>query len=250
MDASLYPMIFKRKSFHTFRSIERPLSSEELSALREAFAGFEPLIPDIRVGLRIVSTKEKPFKRDAEYCVLLYSEKKEGWLQNLGYLGQQLDLWLAANDIGCVWYGLGKTDLAQWDGLDFGIMLAIAKATPDSFRKDMFKAKRKPMDDLRSGEGYDEILNIARFAPSACNSQPWFVECHGSTLDIFREKTPKHHGIFPVAALRYFNQIDLGIFLCILELCLQNADIPFRRTLYPETENGNLLLNARYELTK
>ncbi len=250
MDASLYPMIFKRKSFHTFRSIDRPLSNEELSALREAFAGFAPLHPDIRVGLRIVSTEEKPFKRDAEYCVLLYSEKKEGWLQNLGYLGQQLDLWLAAQDIGCVWYGFGKADHAQWDGLDFGIMLAIAKATPDSFRKDMFKAKRKPMNELRNGEDFDEILKIVRFAPSACNSQPWFVECHNSTLDIFREKTPKHHGIFPVASLRYFNQIDLGIFLCILELCLQNAGIPFRRILLPELEEGGLLQNAHYEIMK
>ncbi len=250
MNASLYPLIFKRKSFHTFRSVERPITAQELSALREAFSGFAPLLPDIRVGLRIVPTAEKAFKRDAEYCVLLYSEKKVGWLQNLGYLGQQLDLWMAANDIGCVWYGFGKTDLAQWDGLEFGIMLAFSKVAPESFRKDMFKAKRKPLADLRSGEGFDEILNIARFAPSACNSQPWFVECSGSTLDVFREKTPKHHGLFPVAALRYFNQIDLGIFLCILELCLQNAEISFQRTLFPEPADGSLLRNARYEITK
>ena len=30
-------------------------------------------------------------KRGQEYCILFYSEKKENYLQNIGYLGEQLD---------------------------------------------------------------------------------------------------------------------------------------------------------------
>ena len=32
----------------------------------------------------------------------------------------------------------------------------------------------------------------------------------------------------------YYNQIDIGIFLCFLELCLENENIPYDKELYVE----------------
>jgi len=94
-DKTLYDMIFKRKSFHLFRNIgEERLSTEELTEIEDMYAGFVPLYTDIRTAIRIVPAEETTCKRGQEYCILLYSEKKPGYLQNIGYLGQQLDLWL------------------------------------------------------------------------------------------------------------------------------------------------------------
>ena len=120
--------------------------------------------------------EETTCKRGEEYCILLYSEKKDNYLQNIGYIGEQLDLYLASLDIGALWFGIGKIEETQYQGLDFVIMIAIAKMPRDKFRKDMFKSKRKQLVEIWSGECYQEIGNIIRFAPSACNTQPWKVE--------------------------------------------------------------------------
>ena len=122
----LYDMIFKRKSFHIFKGIGQ-LAAAELQGIREHYDTLVPLIPDIRTAMRIVPAGETTCKRGQEYCILLYSERKDGYLQNIGYLGQQLDLYLASRDIGSLWFGIGKVDEPQYDGLDFIIMFAIAK---------------------------------------------------------------------------------------------------------------------------
>ena len=43
-----------------------------------------------------------------EKVILLYSEEKENYLMNIGYLGEQLDLYLASLNIGSLWFGLNK----------------------------------------------------------------------------------------------------------------------------------------------
>ena len=74
MNTEFYPMIFKRKSFHLFRNAgSEKLTPEELKDIEAAYADFEPLYPDIRTAIRIVPAAKVNFKRDAEYCILLYS---------------------------------------------------------------------------------------------------------------------------------------------------------------------------------
>lgn len=46
-------------------------------------------------------------------------------------------------------------------------MIAIAKVdSEDKFRKDMFKRKRKNLEEIWNGDYYLDIANIARFAPN------------------------------------------------------------------------------------
>ena len=243
MDASSYQAIFKRKSFHLFRNTGTgTISRDELDEIRSVFEGFERLYPEIRTAIRIVPADRVNFKHDAEYCILLYSEKKENYLMNAGYLGEQLDLWLVLRSIGTLWFGIGKPDEAHYDGLDYVIMIAVRKIADASlFRKDMFQAKRKPLDEIWSGDTLG-VAEIARFAPSAVNSQPWFVRQEGRTLTVSRKSG--RHGIMPESAAAYFNRIDIGIFLCILEICLAEKGLPFTRELFPD------LGNARTELSK
>lgn len=230
-----YDMIFKRKSFHLFRGVGTDkLTQAELDGIEEAYRGFARLYPEIRTAIRIVPASRVNFKRDAEYCVLIYSEKKENYLMNAGYIGQQLDLYLVGQHIGSLWYGIGKPDEQTFDGLDYVIMLAIRKVNDDTkYRKDMFKAKRKPLAETWSGDD-PGVAEIARFAPSACNSQPWYVESRDGTLTVHRYKKPGKRGIMPAAAVPYFNRIDIGIYLCILEICLQKRGITYTRDLFPD----------------
>lgn len=248
MDNNLYDMIFKRKSFHLFRNIgEENITEEELKDIENTFNTFKPLVDDIKVKIKIVKDATT-CKRGQEYCILMYSEKKDNYLQNIGYLGEQLDLYLVSKNIGTLWFGIGKVEEKQIDGLDFVIMIAIAKVdSEEKFRKDMYKSKRKNVSEIWDGENYLDIANIVRFAPSACNTQPWFVESSDKELTVYRKSGKR--GIIPVSMLTHYNQIDIGIFLCFLELCLNKNNIKFDRTLYVEKDgNSENNLIATYRL--
>ena len=110
MNNIFYEMIFRRKSFHIFRNVgNEKISKDELNDIQSAYSDFTPLNPGIKTAIRIVPEKQTNCKRGGEYCVLLYSEKKDGYLQNIGYLGEQLDLYLVSRNIGTLWFGIGKT---------------------------------------------------------------------------------------------------------------------------------------------
>ena len=249
MEKDLYLMIFKRKSFHIFRDIGS-IDSHELQSIEEAYKTFTSLVSDIKTAIKIVPAEETTCKRGQEYCILLYSEKKENYLQNIGYIGEQLDLYLASLGIGALWFGIGKPDEPTYNGLDFVIMIAIAKVADDKFRKDMFKSKRKPIDEIWNGEHHREIGKIVRFTPSACNTQPWKVTAEEKSLTVYRYKKSGKRGIMPADKVAHYNCIDIGIFLCFLDLCLMENRIGFERELFTDNTKDDCeeVLTAKYTL--
>lgn len=250
MDNNLYDMIFKRKSFHLFRNIgDEKISDEELKDIENYFNTIKPLDQNIKTKIRIVK-EGASCHRGQEYCILFYSEKKDNYLQNIGYIGEQLDLYLVSKNIGTLWFGIGKVDEKQYEGLDFVIMIAISKIDKEEkFRKDMYKSKRKELDEIWNGDYYKDIANIVRFTPSACNTQPWKVEAKEKELDIYRYRKEGKRGIMPKDRVIYYNQIDIGIFLCFIELCLEHNGLTYKRELFieedHELENN---LTAKYEI--
>ena len=245
-------MIFKRKSFHLFRNIgNEHITDEEIKDIENQFSKFKPLIDDIKVKIKIVKDGVS-CKRGQEYCVLFYSEQKENYLQNIGYLGEQLDLYLVSKNIGTLWFGIGKVEEKQFEGLDFVIMIAISKVdSSEKFRKDMYKSKRKELDEIWFGDDYLDIANIVRFTPSACNTQPWKVEASENELKVFRYRKEGKRGIMPKNLVIYYNQIDIGIFLCFLEMSLDYHNIEYDRELYIEEDvNDDYNLAATYKIKK
>ena len=249
MEKELYSMIFKRKSFHIFRDIGS-INPDELQSIEEKYKNLTPLINGIQTAIRIVPADQTTCRRGQEYCILLYSEKKDNYLQNIGYIGEQLDLYLASLGIGALWFGIGKPDEPTYNGLDFVIMIAIAKVADDKFRKDMFKSKRKPIDEIWNGEHHREIGKIVRFTPSACNTQPWKVTAEEKSLAVYRYKKSGKRGIMPADKVAHYNRIDVGIFLCFLDLSLMKNDISFERELFTDNAKDDCeeVLTAKYTL--
>ncbi len=238
----LYPYIFKRKSFHLFRDNKtrtyykdfNSLSQNELDEIYKIFKSIKPLFDDIRVDIRIEKTSST---RGEEYSILFYSEKKDGYLANIGYIGEILDLKLVALNIGTLWYGIGKTN-DTYNGLSFITTMMIAKVPENVFRKDMFKSKRKALEEIYDGSIYKDILNIARFSPSSCNTQPWFVKENNNILEIYRYKKPGKRGIMPVERVVYQNLIDMGIFILFLSILFEYNNIKFTLKSYNDNENN------------
>lgn len=245
----MYKMIFKRKSFHQFPQTEENITEKELAKINEKITQLTPLVKDITVKVKIVPATEITNPRHAEYCLLFYSEKKDNYLTNIGYLGEQLDLYLPSLNIGTLWLGMSKPQELTYEGLDYVIMIAIKKVSEDMFRKNMFKSERKEITEIWQNYNYLEIANIVRFAPSACNSQPWFVESSEKELKVYRYKKPGKSGIMPEEKITYFNKIDIGIFLLVLEVCLKKHNFSYQRKTYVDNNTvEEMTLIAKYQL--
>lgn len=243
MDELLYQMIFKRKSFHIMKS-ELVISEDEINDIYKIFDSLKPLHKKIKVKIKIVNREETTCPR-GQYCILFYSENKEGYEANIGYIGEQLDLYLASKDIGVCWYGFGKTAIEDKE-LQFVMMMAIQKQEANEFRKDMFKSKRKSLDEIWLNDNYLEIANIVRFTPSSCNSQPWFIETDNKQLLVYRVKGKR--GMMPKDRVVFSNRIDMGIFCLMMELCLKHYQYQYQRHLYDDNEDIDKAKFARYEI--
>lgn len=229
----MYQMIYKRKSFHLFRNIgEQKISEEEMKEIHTICNEATPLCKDIKTKIKVVPADKTTCNRGEEYCILFYSERKDNYLQNIGYIGGQIELQLTNKDIGCLWFGIGKVEETEIDDMEFVIMIAIAKIDDaNKFRKDMFKSKRKAIEEIWQGNILQGVTEIVRYTPSSCNTQPWLVENEDNAYKIYRYKKPGKRGIMPIAKVTYYNKIDIGIFYLFFELCLEHQKKKYDREL-------------------
>jgi len=70
----------------------------------------------------------------------------------------------------------------------------------------------------------------------------------GNEIEVNRYRKSGKRGIMPAKAVAYYNRIDIGIFLCILEICLAEHELSAERELFVDAENHEYSLVARYSL--
>lgn len=245
MIAEYYKMIFKRKSFRRYDN-SFSITEEELNDINEKIKKLDSLMPNINIDCKIVPRNETTSKR-GEYCLLIYSEKKKHFLLNVGYMFEQLDLYLASKNIGVCWYGMGKVQEQEYNDKKYVIMMTLGKAEPDQFRKNYTKCKRKDTNESWIGNSKADVISeVIKYAPSACNSQPWKVYCKNNILKIYRTQNIK--SIIPKNKIAFYNSIDMGIFLYFVELTLLHNNISFNRSLTSENDKPDLIHIATYEL--
>lgn len=184
---TLSEMIYKRKSCRSFTG--KPVDPEMI----EKILSFDPqpLYPDIKVRMDIVG-------RDQVKClcpwttpqlIAVYSEEAEGYLENVGFLFQQLDLYLQTLGLGVCWLGLGRMNpkvASEVEGMKYIIMLAFGEPKGDRLRHDLKGFKRKPMEKITDKP--DPRLESARLAPSAVNSQPWYFTHGEDAIHVYCSK--------------------------------------------------------------
>ncbi|HZW49700.1 MAG TPA: nitroreductase family protein [Bacillota bacterium] len=240
-----YNMIFKRKSVRKFDAA-LSLKADELAKIKQEIEQLIPLVSEIKVGFEIVNRLYTTAKY-GEYCLLLYSENKPHYLLNAGYMLEQLDLFLTALDIGVCWYGLAKTKEMEKDGLDFVIMLAFGKSSPQDFRQDRSEFKRKSIYEIWQGEFDSDVKEAVRLAPSAMNTQSWRLISDSSQIKVCR--STRIRPFIPIDFLAHFSTIDLGICLCFLEIALQQKGYLYERKLIEEgNPQSGLVEIATYQI--
>ena len=208
---TLADMIPHRRSVRSYKA--EAIAPAVLDDLRAFMAGLVPLFPGAKVEGRIIPTAHGNFlqKWKTPHFVAIFSDGSDDGLMNAGFMFQQLDLYAQSLGLGTCWVGLGSLTEEESipEGMKLAVMMAIGlpEDVPERTAADF---KRKPVQELTDRP--DDRLEALRLAPSATNSQPWFVTHEGDTLHLYREELgrikQRTHG--------RMNKIDMGIGLCHL----------------------------------
>ena len=209
---NLTEMIYRRKSVRSFTN--ELVSDEILNKIEEFVASAKPLYPEIKVKMEIVPRNQVkcicPWT--TQQLITIFSEDKPGYLENAGFIFQQLDLYLQSIGIGACWLGMGTLtaddvfEKQRKDGLKYVMMMAFGYPKGKALRDGKTDFKRKPLGEISDLE--DERLEPARLAPSSVNSQPWYFAHEENVIHVYC----MHKGLLN-KTLGNTNQLDVGIAL-------------------------------------
>ena len=197
-------IIRKRKSIRKFDS--NPLDFHELEKIKAQLKQLTPLYPNIGYSINITDKTKGMFNIKAPHYLIFTSEDKSGYLENIGFVGQQMDLWLAENGLGSCWLGASKPE-EKTSPLSHVICIAFGKPA-EPLHRELSGFKRKALAEI--SEGDDPRLEAARLAPSGVNAQNWYFIADDGKIHCYRKKL----GALKALMFEKLSQIDLGIAVC------------------------------------
>lgn len=231
-------MIFRRRSVRSFE--ERPVSRDALDDLMTFISGVKRLTTDVRVQITLLDPADVTTvqKWDAPHVLALFSEEKPLWLENAGFMLQQVDLYLQSRGMGSCWVGLGypKEELTP-EGMKHVILMVFGYPRDVPERNDISQFKRKQLAEI--SDVADSRLESVRIAPSACNSQPWYFVHDGEQLHVYREELT----LLKKRTMNRMNQIDMGIALAHLYTTFGDS-FSFQRLDRPPEKEGYLYIGT------
>ena len=194
---NLEKQIYHRKSCRKYLEDEI-----DMDLIHEAMSKVKPL-NDVSYHYEIL-TPDKINNRarfSAPYYLALYTDKKENHI-NIGFIFEQLCLYLQSIGIGNCWVGLASP---KKKSPDFVITIAFGKS--NDCTRDISSFKRKKLDEI--SDFADERLIPAQLSPSAINAQPWYFKHSDEGFDVYQTK----QNIIKRQFIKKWNPIDVGIAL-------------------------------------
>jgi hypothetical protein len=204
----LAEMIYKRKAVRLYSAAAADIL-ENGTDLIEAL-GVRPLRDDIKVKVKVLRKGEVKNNR-SPYCLAFYSEEKPFHRENIGFIGQHIELELQSRGLGTCWWGMKKPkkDYKKTDGLSCIITMTAGLPQKDEPRIYPEGFIRKSASEITIGNtaAEDSLIEVVRIAPSAVNLQPWLMEKAGNNYN-FSIRPPKSMIEKLIKDMRY---IDMGI---------------------------------------
>ena len=198
-------IIRKRKSIRKYDQAK--LGESALDKVRAQIAVLKPLYPEIPYSVEIADKAKGVFGVTAPHYLVFRSQEQDGHFENIGFVGQQMDLFFSASGIGACWLGMAKPEDKNAAALPIVILMAFG--TPaEPLHRELSEFKRKTLAEM--SEGDDTRLEAARLAPSARNAQNWFFTAEDGKIRCYRKTLSPVTGMI----MNKFPQIDMGIALC------------------------------------
>ena len=220
-------IVRKRKSIRKY-DFTQP-NAAIFEKVHEQIQNATPLYPDIRYSIEITDKANGLVNVKAPYYLRFGSEEKEGAYENIGFLGQQLDLFFSGSGLGSCWLGMGKTAGKEENSMPYVISMAFGNPA-EPLHRDITEFKRKALAEISSGS--DERLEAARLAPSARNKQGWHFIAGEGKLHCYREKPGALLGSF----MNKLGAIDMGI--ALYHIASETHDFRFVSENTPDALNA------------
>lgn len=205
----LEEQIYLRKSCRKY--LDEPVN---LDLIDEFMSNVKPLNEDIKYRYEFLKQNEVSSKMHfkAPYYLAIYSEIKENYMVNAGFIFQQLCLYLQSQGIGSCWLGLGSPKMKD---SEFVILISFGKS--DDMTRTLDEFKRNNLSKI--SDEVDESLIPAQLAPSAMNSQPWYFKHTVDGFDVYQVK----QNIIKRQLLKRWNPIDMGIAISHMYIANENT---------------------------
>jgi hypothetical protein len=213
---SLEEQIYLRKSCRNYSD-----DVIDMNIIHDFMAKVKPLDDSIDYRYDILNADEVNIRTrwSAPYYLALYSEKKGNYMENIGFVFQQLSLYLQSIGIGSCWVGMASPKVKSDN-----FIITISFGRSDDITRDLSRFKRKSLMKISDME--DERLIPARLAPSAINSQPWYFKHVDGGFDVYQKK----QNILKRQVLKNWNPIDVGIALAHMYVANENTFEFYKKT--------------------
>ena len=213
---NLKEQIYIRKSCRNYLDDEI-----DMDVIHNYLSSVKPLNDDIEYSYKILPNEKVNIRTrwSAPYYLALFSEKKDNYLENIGFVFQQLSLYLQSIGIGSCWVGLASLKEKRDD-----FIIAISFGKSDKMTRQLSGFKRKSLLEISDFE--DERLIPAQLAPSAINSQPWYFKHTSLGFDVYQKK----QNILKRQVLKKWNPIDVGIALAHMYVANRDSFEFFKRS--------------------
>jgi len=226
-------IIRKRKSIRKYD--QSPLDDAALEKVLAQIGSVKPLFPDIRYSIEIVNKTKGMNNVKAPYFLLFRSEEKDGAYENIGYIGQQLDLFFSESGIGSCWLGAAKPEEKAESAMPHVVSMAFGKPA-EQLHRELSEFKRKPLAEI--SEGTDERLEAARLAPSAVNAQNWYFAAEDGKIRCYRKKSGSLLGFI----YNKLHCIDMGIALC--HIAVESDEFGYARETDAPERKGHVYMGT------
>ena len=217
---SLENQIYIRKSSRNYLDDEI-----DMTVIHEFMSNVKPLVEGVNYSYEILDADEVKVRAgwSSPYYLALYGDEKEYGLENLGFVFQQLSLYLQSIGIGSCWVGMASPKVKKDN---FVILMSFGKS--DMMTREKSEFKRRGLEEI--SDFADEKLIPAQLAPSAINSQPWYFKHDGEGFDVYQKK----QNILKRQVLKKWNPIDMGIALAHLYVSNQDTFEFYKKTSFDE----------------
>jgi nitroreductase len=212
---SIRETIYKRKSIRKYQPDS--LDEKTLQDIKNYLAAAKPLYCNIKTGFDIVGkdSVKSIISLHSPHYIVATSENKPGYLVNVGFVLQQVDLYLSSIGLGGCWFGMAQLTEKSVDNMEFVIVFAFGKPAGSLYRE-LEDFKRKPLNEI--SDISDTRLEVIRLAPSARNLQNYYFVTEGNTIHVYCTKP----GVLTLKRLAKMREIDVGIALA--HLYVDNSD--------------------------
>ncbi len=219
-ETDLYGTIFKRKSIRDYDTT--PLDSSRFEEVSRILQSLKPIFRDTKVEFKIVLANQvkRKFKNNAPYYIAAFSETKDFYKVNIGFMLQQMDLYFSTTGLGSCWLGIPKPikEVTESSNLEFIILMSFGNSKEKLYRTSISEFHRKPLSYITNIEGANELLEPVRLAPSAVNLQNWYFTGNKDIIHAYSAKTSFLSFIIGGS----FYHVNMGIALCHLKLAVEH----------------------------